>query len=65
LANWQPHAIAIEELSGLQCAYLRSNPKRFSEVVKTYCWDNSAAKAATGLDIAEANAQVEQLLRKH
>ncbi|MBJ7313507.1 DUF5694 domain-containing protein [Rugamonas sp. CCM 8940] len=62
LSNWQPKAIAIEEISGLQCAYLRSYPQRYSDTVKSYCQDTSAAKAATGLDTVEAMAQAEQLL---
>lgn len=62
LANWKPQAVAIEELSGLQCAYLRSYPQRHSDTVKTYCRDTSAANAATGLDIVAATAQAELLL---
>ncbi|WP_295994466.1 DUF5694 domain-containing protein [Rugamonas sp.] len=62
LANWKPQAIAIEALSGLQCAYLRSYPQRYGDTVRTYCRDTSAAKAATGLDIVEAAAQAEHLL---
>lgn len=64
LLNWKPKAIAIEALSGLQCAYLRSYPQRYSDTIKSYCKDTSAAKMATGLDIVEATAQVEQLLSK-
>jgi hypothetical protein len=62
LADWKPQAIAIEALSGLQCAYLRSYPQRYSDTVKTYCRDTSVAHAATGLDIVEATAQAERLL---
>jgi len=62
LARWKPQAIAIENLSGLQCAYMRSYPQRYRDQVKIYCRDTAAARAATGLDIVEANAQVERLL---
>ena len=62
LAEWKPQAVAIESLSGMQCAYLRSYPQRYADSVKTYCWDPAPANAATGVDVAEANAQAERLL---
>lgn len=62
LAEWRPHAIAIEALSGLQCAYLRSYPQRYADSVKSYCRETATAKAATGLDVPEANAEIERLL---
>ena len=62
LAGWRPDAIAIEALSGLQCAYLRAYPQRYDDTVKTYCYDTSAARAATGLDVIAATAQAERLL---
>ena len=63
LANWKPQAIAVEALSGLQCAHLHNYPQRYSATVKMYCRDTSAAHAATGLDVVEAYAQAERLLR--
>ncbi|SEN87051.1 hypothetical protein SAMN05428959_103522 [Duganella sp. CF517] len=62
LAEWQPQAIAIEEMSGLRCAFMRGYPQRYADTTKSYCWDPAVAKAATGLDVPEANAQVERLL---
>lgn len=62
LAGWRPDAIAIEALSGLQCAYLRAYPQRYDDTVKTYCYDTSVARAATGLDVIAATAQAERLL---
>ncbi|MDQ4628209.1 DUF5694 domain-containing protein [Janthinobacterium lividum] len=62
LADWRPDAIAIEALSGLQCAYLRAYPQRYGDTVKAYCYDTSAARAATGLDVVAATAQAEGLL---
>lgn len=62
LANWKPQAIAIENVSGRQCAYLRSYPQRYSGTVKSYCKDTSIARAATGLDLIEANTRAEYLL---
>jgi hypothetical protein len=62
LTEWKPQAVAIESLSGMQCAYLRSYPQRYADSVKTYCWDPAPANAATGVDVAEANARAERLL---
>lgn len=62
LAGWQPQAIAIEMLSGVQCDFLRRYPHRYQNTVKSYCWDPAPARTATGLDVAAATAQVEQLL---
>lgn len=62
LLEWQPQAVAIEALSGLQCAYLRSYPQRYADTIKSYCWDPAAAQAATGLDVAAATVQAQRLL---
>ena len=62
LASWQPQAIAIEALSGPQCAFLRSYPERYEDTIKSYCWDPAPANAATGLDVPAATAQAERLL---
>jgi len=62
LAAWAPQAIAIEALSGVQCDALRRYPHRYKETVETYCWNPAPAQAATGLDVAAATAQAEQLL---
>lgn len=62
LAAWQPDAIAIEALSGVQCDYLRRHPARYAETVKNYCGDNAPAAAATGLDVPAATAEADRLL---
>ncbi|WP_026354421.1 DUF5694 domain-containing protein [Massilia niastensis] len=62
LAGWRPQAIAIEALSGAQCDFLRRHPHRYKDTVDSYCWDLAPAQAATGLDVAAATAQAEQLL---
>lgn len=62
LAGWRPQAIAIEELSGAQCDFVRRYPHRYKNTIDTYCPDTSPAQAATGLDVAAATAQAEQLL---
>ena len=58
----RPKAIAIEALSGAQCAFLRAYPERYADTVKTYCWDTASAASATGLDVPAATAQVDRLL---
>jgi len=62
LAAWHPHAIAIEALSGPQCAYLRSYPERYADTIKFYCWDTTPAREATGLDVPGATALAERML---
>ena len=62
LVAWKPELIATEDLSGLQCDFMRRYPARYAESVATYCFDTSAAQAATGLDVPAANTEVERLL---
>jgi hypothetical protein len=62
LAGWKPQAIAIEALSGAQCDFLRRYPQRYKDTVASYCWDPAPARAATGLDVAAATEQADQLL---
>lgn len=62
LATWHPDAIAIEALSGPQCAYLRSYPERYADTIKYYCWDTTPAREATGLDVPAATALAERML---
>jgi hypothetical protein len=62
LASWKPQAIAIEALSGMQCASLRSYPERYADTIKSYCWDPAPARSATGIDVPAATAQAESLL---
>ncbi|MBA0449955.1 DUF5694 domain-containing protein [Stenotrophomonas maltophilia] len=62
LEAWQPTAIAVENLSGLQCDFMRRNPARYAESVSDYCVDPAPAQAATGLDVPSANVEMERLL---
>jgi len=62
LLGWKPQAIAIEALSGLQCAYLRSYPQRYADTIKSYCWNPAMAQAVTGLDVVAATVQAQRLL---
>jgi hypothetical protein len=63
LLAWKPRIIAIEALSGTQCAFLRQYPHRYEKTVESFCrWDPAPARAATGLDVAGATAEIDRLL---
>jgi hypothetical protein len=62
LAAWRPAAIAIEALSGTQCDAMRRYPERYKDTVSDYCPDTAPARAATGLDVPAATAELEKLL---
>lgn len=63
LRGWKPGIVAIEAVSGVQCAFLRQYPQRYRQSVERYCpWDPAPARAATGLDVAGATAEIERLL---
>lgn len=62
LAAWRPQAVAIEALSGAQCDELRRYPYRYADTVGSYCPEQTAARAATGLDVPAANAAFEAML---
>ncbi len=64
LVAWRPDAIAVEESAGLLCHSMRQNPARNdADTIEAYCYDTTLAKQATGLDVAAANAEAEQLLQ--
>jgi hypothetical protein len=62
LAAWHPAAIAIEAISGTQCDFMRHYPERYKETVSDYCPDTAPARAATGLDVPAATAQIDKTL---
>jgi Family of unknown function (DUF5694) len=62
LVAWRPTAIAVENVSGTQCAMLRQYPARYRDSVNDYCWDPAPARVATGLDVPAAATRVEELL---
>lgn len=62
LRKWGPHAIAIEALSGPQCAFMRHYPERYKDTIESYCWDPVVAREETGLDVPAATAEAHRLL---
>ena len=62
LEAWKPQIITVEALSGMQCDMLRRYSARYAESVKYYCWDTAPARAATGLDVPNATAEIDRLL---
>lgn len=63
LAGWKPEAIAVEEVSGAQCDFMRHYPARYRDSVEAYCWDTAPARAATGLDVPAATEAVSKALQ--
>lgn len=62
LAAWRPRAVAIEALSGVQCANLQRYPQRYDETFKTYCRAAFVAQEATGLTVTGATDLAERTL---
>ena len=62
LAAWKPQIITVEALSGPQCDFMRHYPDRYRDTIEGYCWDPAPARAATGLDVPAAAAEVDRLL---
>ncbi|WP_120716174.1 DUF5694 domain-containing protein [Tsuneonella amylolytica] len=62
LAAWKPEAIAVEQLSGAQCDYIKARPFAYPTEYKNYCLDPSAARASVGLDGAGAEGEIEATL---
>ena len=62
LQAWKPTAISVENVSGLQCDFMRRYPSRYADSTEDYCVDTSPAQAATGMDVPTANVEMERLL---
>lgn len=61
LAAWQPQIITIEQVSGPQCDDLRRYKTLHPDAADTYCWDETPARDATGLDLPQAVSEAERL----
>ena len=61
LARFKPAIITIENLSGEQCAMLRSSP-RYADAVKSYCWDAAPAQKLAGLTQQQAETEADSML---
>lgn len=62
LLAWKPRIITIEQGSGPRCTFMRQHPHRYKESVQRFCWDPARARAATGLDVPDASAEIDRLL---
>lgn len=64
LAAFKPQIITIEALSGETCDLMARHPAVYAlEDVRTYCRDPAPARAATGLDVPAAIAEVRKTLK--
>ena len=62
LVEYRPTVVAIENMSGVTCAYVNRHPDRFEGVYERFCYNTETAAQAIGMDVAEANAEVERTL---
>lgn len=62
LEQWHPEAIAIENLDGPQCDFLRAYAHAYPETADDYCTDPGPARAALGLSAPEADREIRDIL---
>lgn len=64
LAAFKPQIITVEQVSGETCDLMARHTAVYDpDDVSTYCHDTSKAKAATGLDVVAALAEVKKVLK--
>lgn len=64
LAAFKPDIIAVESISGEECALIKQYPAIYDpENIAPFCIDTGKAKTATGLDQSQAVAAVHEALR--
>ncbi|WP_394834372.1 DUF5694 domain-containing protein [Pendulispora rubella] len=61
LAAFKPDIITIEKLSGEACDYIARHPSMYPDGMPRYCHGTATVKAATGLDVPAAIAEVRKL----
>lgn len=65
LAAFKPQVITVEQIPGDACDLMARQTAVYDPGdVKTYCSDTRAAKAATGLDVIAAMAEVQRTLKQ-
>ena len=62
LAAWRPTLITVEQLSGLQCETLRTQPAVHGETFESYCRDAAPFQRALRMTQAQAQAEAERRL---
>jgi hypothetical protein len=63
LARFKPQIITVEGLSGEECdTLLHFKPQHGSDTWDTYCWPTDEIEKATGLNVSQAQAQVDLTL---
>lgn len=62
LAAWKPEAIAVENLSGPQCDFLREYAYLYPDTADSYCPDPTAARAHLGVSGAQAAQEIDATL---
>jgi len=63
LARFNPQIITVEGLSGEECeTLLRFKPQHGADTWDSYCWPTAELEKATGLDVSQAQAEVDRTL---
>lgn len=62
LEGWQPEAIAIENLDGAQCDFLRAYAHAYPDTAENYCTDPTVARTALELTAPEAHRAIGDIL---
>lgn len=63
LARFNPQIITVEGLSGEECETLRRfKPQHGADTWDTYCWPTDEIEKATGLEVSQAQAEVDRTL---
>ncbi|MEH6723919.1 MAG: DUF5694 domain-containing protein [Qipengyuania sp.] len=62
LESWQPDAVAIENLDGPQCDFLRAYAHAHTETADRFCPDPAPAREALGMEAPEADRELGKIL---